>query len=169
MPTQRSDIFHEESSDDEDQDHNEDVENDQNASNIEESVYLHKSYRNLKVLWRKKEHNLMPSSNDDNFPDPTEPLLSALAYFQIVISTDMIKLLVEQTNLYSIQQTGTSLMVTANEIIGKIIIIGLVRIPLIRGYWEEGTKYESIADVMSRNRFEKILRFLHIADNSPNW
>ena len=51
--------------------------------------------------------------------------------------------------------------------IAVLIISGYVTIPSRRLYWSVGsdTKNEAISNAISRNDFEKILRFLHLADN----
>lgn len=38
--------------------------------------------------------------------------------------------------------------------------------PSVRSYWKNETRYAPIADIMPRNRFEKIMRLLHFTDNS---
>ena len=43
--------------------------------------------------------------------------------------------------------------------------MGLVQLPSVGDYWEAYTRYPLVADVMSRNRFQKIASSLHIRDN----
>ena len=43
--------------------------------------------------------------------------------------------------------------------------MGLVKMNGVRQYWEHGTKYSPVCDVMSRNRFRTILTMLHFVDN----
>ena len=43
--------------------------------------------------------------------------------------------------------------------------MGLVRMPSVRFYWENGMKCSDITDVMSRNKFETLLRNLHFVNN----
>ncbi len=38
--------------------------------------------------------------------------------------------------------------------------------PRYRMYWQSATRYEDVASVMSRDRFELIKKFLHFADNN---
>ncbi|XP_064472448.1 piggyBac transposable element-derived protein 3-like [Ornithodoros turicata] len=86
----------------------------------------------------------------------------------MAITPDMIDNVVEETNYYSVQTTGKSLNVTAAEVeqfIGLYIMMGLVQMPSVRCYWETASRYEPIANVMSRSRFESIMRFLHFVDN----
>ncbi|KAM7298741.1 piggyBac transposable element-derived protein 3-like [Ixodes scapularis] len=92
----------------------------------------------------------------------------ALTYFRKFISTEMITSLAEETNLYSTQSTGHSLNVTEAELeqyIGIYLMMGLVQMPSVRCYWENGTRFPVVADVMPRNRFEKLMRLIHFTDN----
>ena len=43
--------------------------------------------------------------------------------------------------------------------------MGLVQLPSVGDYWEAYTRYPLVADVMSRNRFQKTASSLHIRDN----
>ena len=61
----------------------------------------------------------------------------------------------------------------ANEIkrfFGLIIWIGLVRLPKIELYWINDERYNLRfpRSVMSRNRFELLLRFVHFSNNEEN-
>ncbi|KAH9379090.1 hypothetical protein HPB48_014426 [Haemaphysalis longicornis] len=44
--------------------------------------------------------------------------------------------------------------------------MGLVLVPSVSCYCENETRFPVVADVMPRNRFEKLLRFLYFEDNS---
>ena len=43
--------------------------------------------------------------------------------------------------------------------------MGLVRLPSQRSYWETFMSYDGVSSVLSRNRFETILRNIHFVDN----
>lgn len=43
--------------------------------------------------------------------------------------------------------------------------MGLINMHRVRVYWHSGSRYELVAQVMSRNRFEKITSHLHFFDN----
>ncbi len=45
------------------------------------------------------------------------------------------------------------------------MFMGLVQMPNARAYWEVDSKYPKVADVMSRDRFEKLLTLLHFQNN----
>lgn len=74
---------------------------------------------------------------------------------------------VEETNKYYLQKNGTPLGMTIEEItsvLGMFFRMGLVDMHNVRAYWEQGSRYELVAQVMSWNRFEKISH-LHLVDN----
>lgn len=118
--------------------------------------------------WRKRLlDSSLPTFSDEFTPPLTIP--SPLSYFRKFVSPAMIASLAAETNLYSVQTTGTSLNVTESEVeqyIGMYLLMGLVQMPSVRSYWENGTRFSAVADVMPRNRFEKIMRLLHFTNNS---
>jgi len=42
---------------------------------------------------------------------------------------------------------------------------GIVNMPSYRTYWAESIRFDPIADVMSRNRFDTVRNYFHINDN----
>jgi hypothetical protein len=81
----------------------------------------------------------------------------------------MINQLVESTNNYSVEKKGASINVTYNEMLkylGILIHMGIVTMPAYQMYWATETRYSPIADTMTKNRFEAIKFFFHIADNT---
>lgn len=76
----------------------------------------------------------------------------------MMVTDEMIQNIADQTNMYSIQRDGSSILTSKNEIlIGIYFRMGIVRMPRVRSYCETETRFNLIVDVMSRNRFEKLL------------
>lgn len=93
---------------------------------------------------------------------------SPLQYFQQFITDDMMTSVAENTNLYSTQKTGRCVTTTKKEleqVVGIYFRMGLVQMPGNRVYWENDTYYKPVAEVMSRNRFQLLLRSIHFVDN----
>nr|XP_039269135.1 piggyBac transposable element-derived protein 3-like [Styela clava] len=91
-----------------------------------------------------------------------------LRYFRRFDTEEMLQLLTEQTNLYSVQKNGVSVKTNKKEIeqiLGMYLHMGIVQMPSVRMYWETSTFYEPVSGVMSRNRFQTLLRTLHFVDN----
>jgi hypothetical protein len=104
-----------------------------------------------------------------------------LDYYELFLTHDIIELIVDQTNLYACQyllRNDTSTQsrlhawkpVDSAEVwsfLGLIGWMGLVKLPAIRDYWRKHKLYglPFARTVMSRNRFEMILKFVHFSDN----
>ena len=94
--------------------------------------------------------------------------LSVLDYFKLFWSDKLQNLVVEQTNLYSVQKSGASVNTSPTEIeqfIGMHMKMGIIALPSYTHYWSNELRYPSLADIMPRKRFEKLRRYLHFVDN----
>lgn len=122
------------------------------------------------VRWRKRQ----PVCYDVAFkgePFPPPPLIdkTPLQYFKQFFDDALIDHLVEQTNLYSVQTTGTSIGLDHNEMemyIGMLVMMSIIKFPQMRRYWSKATQIPTVAEVMPVNRFDKIKQFFHCNDNS---
>ena len=118
--------------------------------------------------WKYRDIANVDVMCSSTFTTPTE-IGTPLYYFKQFVDDDMINNLKHQTNLYSVEKTGSSLNVTADEIeqfIGIHIMTGIVKVPSYRQYWADSTRIATIADVMPRNRFDKLRSFIHVNDNT---
>ncbi|KAL3245293.1 hypothetical protein MRX96_047031 [Rhipicephalus microplus] len=80
----------------------------------------------------------------------------------------MVDTLCYQSNLYSTQKNGTCANITKEKMrkyLPILVISGTVRVPHFLMFWQCGTRFEPVADLMSRNRFEAIHQCLHMNDN----
>lgn len=78
--------------------------------------------------------------------------------------------IVQQTKLFAIQK-GIDLSFCIEELmafLGINIAMGLLRLPQIRDYWSKSKILSTpfFSSVMSRDRFQTILRYLHLNDSS---
>lgn len=93
---------------------------------------------------------------------------TALSYFYDFFSEECFDLIVHETNLYSMQLSGTPLNVDKNAIKGFIgiqLLMGIIDLPAITDFWSRRFRQQTIADVMSLKKFLKIRRFIHFANN----
>ena len=91
----------------------------------------------------------------DPFPDPPEDDLNPIEYFKCFFDDELIDDLVQETNLYSLQKTGSSIKVGHDEMeqyLGILIYMAIIKLPNVRMYWSTGTRIPGIADVMSASR-----------------
>ena len=156
-----------------------DDENDNDDSSSDNSVYdvpianrlTARKQGKARYRWCKKPFE----PPDDHFQgpaveatDPTGITETPLQYFQRFVTQDMLKLIVEQSNRYSVQKHGKSANISVKEleqVLGIYYKMGLVQMPSLKMYWANETRYPAITDVMSRNRFQFLLGTIHFVDN----
>lgn len=100
-------------------------------------------------------------------------------YYKTFVSYDSLMLITNHTNLYATQQQLESdtlpsrvldwKQVDTEEILnflGIAMYKGLVRLQKIEDYWSTDSFYKNkiVVKVMSRNRFQLILKFIHFVD-----
>lgn len=105
-------------------------------------------------------------------------------YFKLFLTDDILNCMVLETNrnaeqyLKSIRLSRSSrfhswepiVLEDMTKFIGLLLWMGVVKYPNIADYWSKAERYEnSVAPkIMSRNKFELILRFWHFADNETS-
>ena len=103
-------------------------------------------------------------------------------FFNLILNSDFMELVIEQTNLYATQYIARETIskssrinawknITAVDIrnfLGLSILMGIDQKPSIESYWSNDTLLfnSTFGAVMSRNKYQMILKFLHFADNS---
>lgn len=139
--------------------------------------------KTMPVIDMKKWKKCEPSYHTYKYcaePGPTTPTLldtPALEYLQLFFTDDVWELLVSETNRYAFQIDRTSPTprhweeVTIKEMkafFGLVIIMGIIQLPRLEMFWQLKhplLRCPCIAEVMTKTRFEQILRFLHLVDN----
>ena len=119
--------------------------------------------------WRKQDIHIPDTTFQGNFSDPPVDLLTPMQYFKKFFADESFSYIAEQSNLYAMQKDGKSLNTTAAEIeqcVGIILLTGIFSCSSYRLYWATFCRFNVIADVMPRNRFELLLRYIHFNDNS---
>ena len=75
----------------------------------------------------------------------------------------------EQTNLYAIVKNGKIINTSAKEIeqfFGILVFTGIFPCRAYLMYWCNCLRFPLNADVMSRNHFQVVLRYVHFNDNA---
>lgn len=106
---------------------------------------------------------------------------SSFDFFKYFITNDVINLMVLETNRYAEQKiekdnpTGKSRLKQWKEVtpfemhkfLGILIWMDLNKMPTISDYWSKNPLYQNevVKNVLSRNRFELILRMWHFSDD----
>lgn len=117
-------------------------------------------------LWRKRDiDNSYPLEKDFTVPDE---LSTPFQYFSRYFTPELVDLLVQQTNLYSVQETTRSICTTVGEIqkfLAVLLYMGICPLPAMDDYWSVHFRYPLVADIMSSKRFKCLKRYLHFVDN----
>ncbi|KAK3911867.1 PiggyBac transposable element-derived protein 3 [Frankliniella fusca] len=92
-------------------------------------------------------------------------------YFNYYFDDKILDLIVEQTNLYSVQRhkENVSMELTKNELQSFLelgIYMGICKLPCYHDYWNGITRVPYVAEHMSHKRFELIRARLHFVDNT---
>lgn len=91
-----------------------------------------------------------------------------MEYFTKLFSFDIIDDIIEQTNLYSTQVTGTCIATDAKEItdfLSILLFMGIIDLPSYEDYWANGTRIEQVASLMPLKRFKLLRRLIHFNNN----
>ncbi|XP_047446638.1 piggyBac transposable element-derived protein 3-like [Mugil cephalus] len=101
-------------------------------------------------------------------PKPVD-ILSPLQYFRGFFSEDILQIIVEESNLYSVQcDPNKPLNLTTNELeqfLGTVVYMSLFGLPATCMFWNKATRVAKVADTMTLNRWETIKKSLHINNN----
>ena len=95
-------------------------------------------------------------------PFPLPPLedKTPYQYFKQFFDDDLIGLLADQTNLYLVQSTDTSINVDHKEMemyLGMLVMMSIIKLLQIRMYWRKETRIPAVADTTPINRLFSIL------------
>ncbi|KRZ43420.1 PiggyBac transposable element-derived protein 4, partial [Trichinella pseudospiralis] len=102
------------------------------------------------------------------FSEEIPSVLRTIEYFRMYFTAQLLSHIAFETNRKATQSLYSNLATTAAEIevlIGMLITMGICEMPRYCMYWANQTRMDTIANCMSCNRFETLLRFLHFNDN----
>lgn len=115
-------------------------------------------------------HNAVFEEVDDYEDVPIDDTESALEYFYMFFSEDILQDIVEQTNLYYVQETGkTTVIVTLNDMKKFIAIHSLMGNVVMKSYldyWCHKYRYAQIADIMPLKKYQQMRRYIHFNDSN---
>ena len=129
--------------------------------------------RNLNREWSSssEHHTQIPIFLGSTLPD-IDDISSPHKYFSLFFDDGILDQIVQQSNLYSLQQDiNKPLNLTIAELekwLGLLLYFSLSKLPNTRMHWakEFAPLTDYAADCMSPDRFEAIKRNLHLADNT---
>lgn len=134
-------------------------------------VNLHRPPPLKKRKWTNEElaFVIQQDCSGKSPPDIVNEKNTPLEFFHLFFDEEVLANIEEQTNLYA-QQKNCTLQMTRNELLvifGGLLLSGYGKYPNKRLYWSNETDVPKIlSDSIRLNRFETILRHLHLNDNS---
>lgn len=123
--------------------------------------------------WVKKDvpkDGLFDWNQQGNDHDVSIAEFSPVSLFELFLSDNIVTSIAIASTEYARQQGNNSFVLTNEDVRVFMAILftsGYATLPARRMYWEcsPDVHNEAIAKAMTRNRFEEILRYFHIADN----
>lgn len=121
--------------------------------------------------WRRRKKTITDTSFVKEFTPPTNDEIDMTPdqYFIRFFPESLIRSVVNETNLYSVQKQGKSVDTNLEEMktfLGMNILMGIIKLPAYTDYWNVKLRIPQIADVMPRNRFSQLRVNLHFVDNN---
>ncbi|KAJ8960679.1 hypothetical protein NQ314_006036 [Rhamnusium bicolor] len=105
----------------------------------------------------------LSNNSKDILEDINSPYEYIPEYFYEVVA--------DETNLYSVRNTTKNINTSKNEIkdlFAMYIIMGILKFPRLRQYWQTLTFISTIFETMTRNRFTNLRNNLHLVNNKPD-
>lgn len=120
--------------------------------------------------WKNEDiaEKIVPQANPPKF---VEDLENPIQFFELFFDDIVIELLRSETEKNGIQKGRHDFRVTTVELkhfLAILLLSGYNSVSRYRMYWEQSIdcSFPGVAGLMSRNRFDDLLRFFHVADNS---
>jgi len=135
---------------------------------LSKETLVHKTSLNWNKKDLKPDESRISKSTKPIFPNQDTTPTSLFEYF---FNDNIVDLIVTMSRRYAHQKLQPNFTITAENFrafIAILLLLGYVPLPRRRMYWEQSTDVhnEAVAGALSLNRFEEILRYLHLADNT---
>lgn len=141
------------------------------------------------IIWEEPvgNHNIFEYTSSgglhENYAAELVTDLSPYKCFRTLVDDEIINEMVDQTNLYATQSVTSAGDISKEsrlhkwvptdktemiKFIGIAAYMGLVKMPRIEKYWSNDVLYSNslIPSIMSRNRFQLLLKMWHFSDNT---
>ena len=97
--------------------------------------------------------------------------LTPYQMFKEVFTDELLQLITDESNRYSVEQTGESINASFGEyeaFFGRPILLfsTIMDACEFRMYWRADLRWSAVADAMPLKRFESLKRFFHLSDNA---
>ena len=139
----------------------------QTSTSVKKNAYPKHTKTSWKPLSEPEQTSKIPTFNgpSNSFEDSQE---SPIKYFAHHWTYAMSDLVVEQSNLFA-SQNGVVLntkRVEINKLLGIMVKMGIVGLPRLNLYWSRDFRMASISETMPRDRFLKLVKYMHFSNNN---
>ena len=123
--------------------------------------------------WAEQTHRitLPPFAIESGSVLPRHRVTTEMGYLQCFLTPELMSTIAANTNLYAaFKQAPAGWSTTAEELwlfVAVHIFMGIVVLPAMTTYWEEGWRQEFVVKAFSRDRFKELQRYFHIAEPTP--
>ncbi|XP_024858094.1 uncharacterized protein LOC108249818 isoform X2 [Kryptolebias marmoratus] len=103
--------------------------------------------------------------------EPPEAVHPPFWYFRMFFTDEMIEHVAHHTNLYSAQELADPVQTSPKEMkdfVAILLYMGVFSFPSLEDYWHHDSRFSAVADIMSRDRFQVLHRFIHFNDNQQS-
>ena len=118
---------------------------------------------------KEKDPPVFENLHEEAFTEkPTENDI-LYKYFKQFFTDALLRLIVDNTDLYSTQKSDKSMNITIGEMstfIGIKFMMGLVKLPAFSDHWSNAMHYPAIADNIPYSKFKVLLQIFQFVDNS---
>ena len=118
--------------------------------------------------WGKRDSIVRDNSFLEEFSEPPLEDMTPLQWVLKFITTALLDIDVEQTNINSFQSIHEFISTSHTEImylIGVSIKIGILQLPFYKFYWSQEFRCPRIADLTAHNCYQELHRYLHFVSN----
>ncbi|KAG0414983.1 hypothetical protein HPB47_007864 [Ixodes persulcatus] len=124
--------------------------------------------RKVRTVWTSRDFE-PPDTTFDDIHMTLEEVAEPWEYFRRYFPDSLFEEFARCTNIYGLQTSGTNLGTTPEEIktfFGMMMIMGTLKFPRMRMYWQPATQIPSVSEAMGVNRFFKLRSALHVTETS---
>ena len=138
----------------------------EDLENYDDSSYCFKTPKWTRKATFSSPKPIFPEANYSQYRN-----LSPCELFELFFDEEVFSLIIEQSALYARYKGEISFSTNEKELkvfLGILLLSGIVPVPSRRLYWKNSpvTRNEAVYSAMRRNRFDKIMQFIHLADNT---
>lgn len=137
------------------------------SSNMTDDVpVVSTSKKKNTIIWKQENFTETYTESNASYDRPAS-IGTPLEYFEKYLSSDHFESAALYTNMYSMSTKNKELKTTPKEIkvlYGAHFIFGCLPYPQLHMYWRKGISLDTVASVISRDRFKTLRMCLHYVD-----